>query len=100
MLQCFPVRPGDTGDDVRAAFLGAVAELAAWQAGEPEPEIELRGYRCGVTRVFGMMIRCHEPLPDDAARQVRVLVAEGDTATWASAAVALLRHPKLRTSAA
>lgn len=76
MLPHWFYRPGIGGHaprDVRNAFLEAVQAYEAWNAGAPEPTVELRDRPVNIPAVCGLLWSCSDILPGLEQRQLEDL---------------------------
>jgi hypothetical protein len=71
-----PARGGHAPGDVREAFLEGIKALLDWQAGEPEPMVELRDRAMPVSTVAGLLWSCADTLPRDTRATLEDLGVE------------------------
>jgi|GEM_PF-2736523 len=58
-----PGRGGHAPDDIRDVFLNAIEAYAAWEDGEPEPQVEVRGRPMRLSEVCSLLWNCRDTMP-------------------------------------
>ncbi len=98
-----PGRGGHAPGDVRDAFLEALDAYEAWDDGEPEPTVDLRGRPVSLSTLCGLLWNCSDIMPGSARSQMVDMlpfgITEGHVTTYARAARAL-KSEMARVSAA
>ena len=82
-----PARGGPAPTDVRGVFLETLKAVRAWNDGEPEPHVELRGRQVPASAVAGLLWNCSDFLPWSARDDLAAIGIElHQGATYAAAA--------------
>ena len=81
-----PSRGGHAPGDLRDAFLAGTDALQSWNAGDPEPCVELRDQVVPVSTVAGLLWSCTDILPGRVLSELQDMGLEPRRQTYAAAA--------------
>ena len=86
-----PGRGGHAPGDIRDAFLEAIEAYEAWEDGDPEPCVEVRGRPMRLSEVCGLLWNCSDTMPGIDARHLEGMLRdlEASCGSYARAARAL-----------